>query len=286
MDFCVGGGKWICLSYTLLDSTGPSTGTGEMGTVIKTGYAVNVRSGPGTGYALMGKILVNSRIEVFETKVVGATTWGRVSLGWVSMEYVMLDSQLPPGMIPDPGTGSTGGNTGSTGGNTGSTGGNTGSTGGNTGSTGGNTGSTGGNTGSTGGNTGSTGGALYKGTVILTNSLNVRQTPSTKGGSAGTLARNASVTIYEVCVSEFMAWGRCDKGWICLTYVDLVPASGNGAIDARVVQYEGLNIREGAGTGFKSVGTYSKGTVVDIYEFSGNWGRTDRGWVCLDYLLT
>ncbi|MBQ3503975.1 MAG: SH3 domain-containing protein, partial [Oscillospiraceae bacterium] len=130
------------------------------------------------------------------------------------------------------------------------------------------------------------GSALYTGRVILTNALNVRQEPTTRSANVGTLARNASVTIYEVCVSEYMAWGRCDLGWICLTYVDLVPASGNGAVDARVVQYEGLNIREAPGTANKSVGTYSKGVVVDIYEFSGNWGRTDKGWVSLDYLLT
>ena len=60
----------------------------------------------------------------------------------------------------------------------------------------------------------------------------------------------------------------------------------SGAIDARVVQYDGLNIREAAGTTHKSVGTYAKAEIVEIFEFSGNWGRTDKGWVCLDYLLT
>ena len=249
-----------------------------MGTIIKTGYAVNIRSGPGTGYALMGKMLINSRVEIFEIKQGNGTQWGRISLGWISMEYVMLDSQLPPGVIPG------GGNGGSTGG--GNTGGdNGGSTGG--GNTGGETGgSTGGNTGGeTGGNTGATG-RLYTGVVILTNTLKVRQAPSTSAAEVDTLARNAQVSIYELAVANGMAWGRCDKGWISLTYIDLIPASGNGAVDARVVQYDGLNIREGAGTKFKSVGTYSKGTVVDIFEFSGNWGRTKDGWVNLDYLLT
>ena len=262
----IGGAKWICLSYTLLDSTGVVTGGGEMGTIIKTGYAVNIRSGPGTGYALMGKMLINSRVEIFEIKAGNGTQWGRISLGWISMEYVMLDSQLPPGVIPGPGD-STGG--GSTGGESG-------------GESGGDTGS-GGNT---GGNTGSTDGRLYNGVVILTNALKIRQTPSTSGAELGTLARNTQVAIYELAVGNGMAWGKCDRGWISLTYVDLIPASGNGAVDARVVQYDGLNIREAPGTKNKSVGTYSKGTVVDIFEFSGNWGRTKDGWVNLDYLLT
>ncbi len=266
----IGGGKWICLSYTLLDSTGAVTGTGDMGTVVRTGYAVNVRSGPGTAYALMGKIVVNSRVEIFETKVVNNVKWGRISLGWISMDYVMLDSELPPGLDLGNGSGNPGGGTG---GETGS---------------GDNSGSTGGDTGAddNSGNPGGTGAALYTGKVILTNSLKVRQTPSTNATEVGVLQRNAAVTIYEVTVSQFMAWGRTEQGWICLTYVDLLPASGNGAVDARVVQYEGLNIREGAGTKYKSVGTYSKGQIVDIFQFEGNWGKTAEGWVCLDYLLT
>lgn len=272
----IGGAKWICLSYTLLDSTGTVTGGGEMGTIIKTGYAVNIRSGPGTGYALMGKMLINSRVEIFEIKQGNGSNWGRISLGWICMDYVMLDSQLPPGVIPgfgdNPG-GSQGGNPG--GGTGGESGGSQGG-----GDQGGNPG------GDQGGNQGGNTGRLYTGVVILTNALKIRQTPSTSGAELGTLARNAQVSIYELAVANGMAWGRCDQGWISLTYIDLIPASGNGAVDARVVQYDGLNIREGAGTKYKSVGTYSKGTVVDIFEFSGNWGRTKDGWVNLDYLLT
>ena len=267
----IGTSKWICLSYTLLDSTGTATGAGEMATVIKTGYAVNIRNTTSTGGALMGKMRINSRIEILETKTVGSVTWGRISLGWVSMEYVMLDSQLPPGMTPDMLINS---NTNSGSGNNAGTGTGTGTATPTPGSGNTTTNPTPGvNTGN-----GSTK-VLYTGKVILTNTLKIRQNPNTTSAEVGTLARNASVNIYEVVASQYMAWGRTDKGWICLSYVDLVPASGNGAVDARVVQYDGLNIREGAGTKHKSVGTYSKAEVVDIYEFSGNWGRTDKGWV-------
>ena len=122
--------------------------------------------------------------------------------------------------------------------------------------------------------------------TVVADCLRIRSAAGLGNWVVGFAYYGANLTIYETANVGGTTWGRCDKGWVCLTYVDLVPASGNGAVDARVVQYGGLNIREGAGTGFKSVGTYSKGTVVDIYEFSGNWGRTDRGWVCLDYLLT
>lgn len=49
-----------------------------------------------------------------------------------------------------------------------------------------------------------------------------------------------------------------------------------------------LNIRSGAGTKNEKVGSYKKGDVITIYEetkVGGQmWGRTDKGWVCMDYV--
>ena len=49
-----------------------------------------------------------------------------------------------------------------------------------------------------------------------------------------------------------------------------------------------VNIRSGAGTGYEKVGEYKKGDVVVIYEekTAGGrpWGRTDKGWICMDYV--
>ena len=48
---------------------------------------------------------------------------------------------------------------------------------------------------------------------------------------------------------------------------------------------DALNIRQGAGTGYARVGSYYKGTVVEILEQvqvgSNTWGRTEKGWICL-----
>lgn len=45
-----------------------------------------------------------------------------------------------------------------------------------------------------------------------------------------------------------------------------------------------LNIRNGAGTNFKAIGTLKKGTVVTIVDISGKWGKLSdgRGWIYLD----
>ena len=45
-----------------------------------------------------------------------------------------------------------------------------------------------------------------------------------------------------------------------------------------------LNIRAGAGTNYPAIGGLSNGTIVGILEEKDNWGRIDRGWICLDYV--
>ena len=91
---------WICMSYITVENTS-STGKGIMGTVARCFAAVNVRSAPGTNNALVAKINVGTRVEVFETKTYSNQLWGRVAQGWVCMDYVLLDSELPEGTILD-----------------------------------------------------------------------------------------------------------------------------------------------------------------------------------------
>ena len=83
-----------------------------------------------------------------------------------------------------------------------------------------------GNTGD-GGFVNNKGGYKYTGKVINTESLNVRVTASTGAKKATTLKKGANLVIYETKISEDMAWGRCDAGWVYLYYVDLTPASGS-----------------------------------------------------------
>ncbi len=124
------GGGWICLQYTNYDAalkeqenqkpdtTEPETTEPEtteppttqppatkppatqekpvekpkvMGTV-KVNQFLRVRKGPSTGYAEVARLKPNDRVEILEQKVVGATVWGRINKGWISMDYVKLDS--------------------------------------------------------------------------------------------------------------------------------------------------------------------------------------------------
>lgn len=81
---------WVSLSYVTMTSTG-STGAGDMGTIIKAFSKVNVRSDTSTNSAIVGEIMVGSRVEVLDQKSVNGYTWYRINSGWVAGEYVELD---------------------------------------------------------------------------------------------------------------------------------------------------------------------------------------------------
>lgn len=430
---------WVCLSYVLITST-DMTGAGQKATVANTYIGVNVRSDTSTVSAILTKIMVNSRVEILETKTVNGSNWGRTSLGWVSMDYILLDSAVG-GDIEDIINGGAAG--GTTGGDNTTSGGTTGGTtvtgatyagkvteatdiykefgsatvvgnklakdqaitvyelkaadngvvwarvgegwikSANTSvklnaikqdytvvSTTLNVRSTadasvsnvvaqlkegdvvevteleisaaagvwgkvsyknaenvtvigyislgakyvavgdlsvkeetpapdaGTNNNGTTGGTGTVtppatvipntnpSGILYTGTVDIWDGtaakLKVRDTAG--GKEIDSLSPGVKVNIVQTTVVNNMPWGKCGAGWICLTYVDLVPYNSN-AIDARVVLYaNSVNIYEGAGAHYNTVGTYAKGTVVDILEINGGWARTSQGWIETAYL--
>lgn len=85
---------WICTSYVTLTGTSV-TGSGTAGTIARCFFTANVRSNPGVGNALVGKIMVNSRVEILETKTYSGELWGRTSIGWINMNYVLADGAAP-----------------------------------------------------------------------------------------------------------------------------------------------------------------------------------------------
>ena len=88
---------WVSLSYVYVD--GDVGANAAYGTVTAT--QLNVRSGPGTNYDRIKSLNLNDRVQVMQQVKVGGTTWGYVSGGWVSMDYISLE-------------GTTGGTTGGT----------------------------------------------------------------------------------------------------------------------------------------------------------------------------
>ena len=203
------------------------------------------------------KLKKGDQVKVTLLQIVKGNVWGRIEKdgksGWISLAYMTAgavtiapETSAPTTAPSTPTIGSTG-NTG------------------------------------TGGFVTNTGGYKYTGKVINTNELNVRSTASTASTITTTLKGGASLVIYETTISENMAWGRCDAGWVYLYYVDLTPCI-NGAVDARVVYQDNTIIYTDA-DGSATAGTYARMSVIDIYEIVGKMARTDLGWVNTDNLL-
>ena len=225
---------------------------------------LNVRKAAGTNNDSLGKLKKGDQVPVTKLEIVkdsGArtlTVWGRVEtsdgiVGYCDLSYMSegaLYEKKEEATTPTTPSTPTIGSTGNTG---------------------------------NGGFVNNAGGYKYTGKVINTESLNVRVTASTGAKKATTLKKGANLVIYETKISEDMAWGRCDAGWVYLYYVDLTPASGS-AIDARVV-YTDNTIIYTDNAASSVAGTYSRMSVIDIYEYVGDMARTDLGWVSTGNLL-
>ena len=81
---------WISMTYVNLDSTATETSKTLTGTV--TASSLNVRAGAGTGYSIVGSYQNGAKVTIREATKVGSVTWGRTDKGWVSMDYIKLDS--------------------------------------------------------------------------------------------------------------------------------------------------------------------------------------------------
>ena len=226
---------------------------GVMGTV--TGDDLRIRTGPGTGYEVLDYLMRGDRVEILEQKTVGAMTWGRTEMGWISMTYVKLDEPAeeppvteppateppateppatePPATEPEP--------------------------------------------------------AGIMGTVTG-DYLRLRAGAGTSHEVLDFLMIGDRVEILEQKTVNGMTWGRTEKGWISLDYVDLDQPESDEPTESWMgtVRADCLRIRAGAGLDHEIVGFLYYGAKVEILDevtVDGmTWGRTGDGWISLDYV--
>lgn len=92
---------WIILSYVKITAIG-GEGSGQMGNVARTGSAAKVRSQAGINGVVLTDAMVSARVAILETTTVSGETWGRTALGWVSLQYIAMDAEMPT--VPTVGT--------------------------------------------------------------------------------------------------------------------------------------------------------------------------------------
>lgn len=132
------------------------------------------------------------------------------------------------------------------------------------------------------------------GKVSTSEGLNIRQEPSTTGAVVGNYDDGTIITILEIKDG----WGRTDQGWVSLNYVttmdgtpmvdiaQMEPSVDSSAPTAIENELKPLNIREKPDKSSAVVGAYPNGTIVTILETKDNWGKTDQGWILMDYVST
>ena len=169
---------WICMSYVTV--TSQTTTTQKLtGTVSTGGSSLRVRSGAGSNYTITAYLDDGAKVEILERKTVNGVEWGRISKGWIMMDFVKLDS-----------TGNSGSN---------------------------NSGNTGSDSGNTGSSTGST--AKIGTVTLTSGTLNVRAGAGMNYRVVSYLVKGAKVTILETKVVDGMTWGRISTGWVSMNYI-------------------------------------------------------------------
>lgn len=313
-----GSSGWVSGS-DLEGSDGTNTVIAE-GTVKCTSY-VNVRKGPGTNYTILARATAGTKAEIYQTKWVGASQWGRMSNGWICMDYVTLNSGSNTGSSEKTSGTVTGSNVNVRSGagtgysivgrkNSGETvtvyerktsgGLNWGRIGDGQWiclayvrleSSGTETPQPGSESNSSVSGDGTTA-VQNTGTVNTITGLNVRSGPGTGYARIKTLSPGTAVSIYEYRTVDGVKWGRIQTSqWVCMTYVSLsAQASGeeNWTGTGTVTSSTNLNVRSGPGTNYTRVGQLMPGTKIEITEqtkVSGtSWGKTAQGWVCMSYV--
>ena len=250
---------WVSMDYVRLDDFWKNA-NGVYALVDCAGN-LNIRSGPGVTNRPVGSYSAGTRIVVLEQTVVAGQKWGRTDMGWVSMDYVRLEAsvnapaapQQPEVTEPDV-----------------------------------------------------TEPEVTEPEVtepevtepqekpneatgiVTAYYLNIRNAAGTGGKVVGSYRQGTKVTILETTVVNGAVWGRTDKGWISLAYVDLDASASGTSPNEGIITATILCIRKGAGTGNAIVGTYTQGQKVTILETTKvgttTWGRTDKGWICMDYV--
>ena len=155
---------------------------------------------------------------------------------------------------------------------------------------------------------------INENTGTVTSVLNIRSSPSTEATVIGTLYAGDKVEVSRREVVTGIDWAYIiapDSGWIVMEFVEMdipsqqpaqpdtsTPAGSDDNADDNddstanttniiaVVNANGLNIRSEASTNGKVQGAYNKGDVITILETKNGWGRTNKGWVKLEYVNT
>ena len=236
----------------------PLTGT------VKADGGLYVRSGPDTSYDFVWFLEDGTKVTITEYQKNNGRTWGKISQGWICMDYVVLDdmeeavagdslnvSRDPMESeseteVTEPETEETEPETEET---------------------------------------DAEEETVLTGLVKADGGLSVRKGAGTSYAVKEYLADGASVDITQVEDVGGTKWGYTGSGWVCMDYVVLEGADENGI---KTVVTDSLNVREEPSVHATIVSFYFYGARVEILETveadGMTWGKTSTGWISMNYV--
>lgn len=149
--------------------------------------------------------------------------------------------------------------------------------------------------------------------ATVVSQINIRSSPSTDALVVGNLYAGDRVEIIRREDVVGYKWGYITSpvtGWIVMDYVEMdvkdsnsdtsnldtpastapaetTPNSGTTSQSIKgVITASSLIIRSEGSTNGNIVGSYDKGDVVTILETKNGWGRTNKGWIKMQYVNT
>ncbi|QNG61103.1 SH3 domain-containing protein [Bacillus sp. PAMC26568] len=139
-----------------------------------------------------------------------------------------------------------------------------------------------------------TGSSVSMSGKVSATSLNVRNQPSTKGSTIGSLKKNAAVTITKTQDKWYEIQYNGQKGWVHSDFISAssgkapTPAPATGGKTGKVTA-SSLNIRSSGSLNGSVVGSISKNTQVTILETKNGWhhirySNNKNGWVSSSYI--
>ncbi len=215
---------------------------------------LNLRQGPGTNYKIIGKLSRGTRVEVLDRS--GA--WYKIKTGstqgYVHGDYIVLEDDTPPptqGQDPKPNVPEDPAPPPAD--------------------------------------------DRRYGTVTVS-ALNVRSGPSTKNHKVGMVTKGTKLTIVESQNGWYKIIFNGKDAYVHGDYVKLdstsnpapsQPSPGT-VIGKATVNCSVLNVRSGAGTGYKKIGSLTRNQQVELLEKTGSWYKikygSGTGYVHGDYL--
>lgn len=227
--------------------------------IVRVNDLLRIRSGPGTTYPVVGFLFNNKKVEILEQTTVDTMAWGKISRGWVCMDYIITDRYIvdnaekpdaPQEEEKEDATEQTPADSYTHIEDTAMEG------------------------------------------RITADALRIRSDAGTEYSVVGFYYENDVVFISQKVLAGSAYWGKTDKGWINMDYVSDASSSAEAAPptggEVKTVIGDCLRIRKEAGTGNRISGLLYFGDTVTVYEtitVDGTlWGKVAGGWICMDYV--